>query len=186
MKADLLKVMILNIAFSCLLVHAKNPQEQKVGLNAHVHGSSELMIVMEGRVLEIQFISPAINLIGFEHQAMTKQDIAIVKNTASLLGEHDELFSFSGSRCSLINSVIDTSDLIKRDEHKEGHAIHDTHTQIVSKYNYDCEVMSKSLTITATLFDTFSNIQQVRVMWITDKKQGAVTLNAENKTINLW
>jgi hypothetical protein len=39
--------------------------------------------------------------------------------------------------------------------------------------------------MTVGLFECFSGLQQLRVMWITETQQGAATLNAEQNTIIL-
>ena len=48
-------------------------EDGAASLVAHVHGLSELAIAMEGEKLEIQFTSPAMNLVGFEHQASSRK-----------------------------------------------------------------------------------------------------------------
>ena len=40
-------------------------QEQQ----AHVHGTAELFVVLDGNQLDIELRSPAMNLLGFEHRA---------------------------------------------------------------------------------------------------------------------
>ena len=97
-------------------------------LDAHVHGLSELTIAMEGNRLDIQFESPAMNLVGFEYKATSKKDIATVKNAESLLSQPDALFVFFGADCQLIKTSTDTSALIEEDHHhSKTHKDHDDH-----------------------------------------------------------
>ena len=64
---------------SCLsLAHA-----QQANLGAHVHGVSELNIVIEGNKIEIQLRTPAKNIVGFEHEASTKKQIKKVKQSGT-------------------------------------------------------------------------------------------------------
>ena len=44
---------------------------QSSSLDAHVHGEAQLMIAIEGRDLEIQLRSPAVNIFGFEQEPNT-------------------------------------------------------------------------------------------------------------------
>ena len=78
------------VAVSSLsLAHA-----QQANLGAHVHGISELNIIIEGNKLEIQLRSPAMNILGFEHKADTVQQIIKVKQSELKLHDHEALFSF--------------------------------------------------------------------------------------------
>ncbi len=61
-----LQLLIICIAAYSQLISKANAQENAVNLKAHVHGLSELTIVMEQKKLEIQLIAPAMDLVGFE------------------------------------------------------------------------------------------------------------------------
>lgn len=196
MKKALLNIITLIITCANLLAHAGSPQEQGANFEAHVHGLSEMTIAIEGKSLEIQIISPAMNLVGFEHKARTKKDIAAVENAASVLSKHESLFSFIGDRCTLVNTSLDVSSVIDKhhdahdhsakpemDENK--HAQHDNHSEITVDYHYNCESLGKLSSISVALFEAFFGIHQLRVMWITETQQGATTLNAEHNTIIL-
>ncbi|MFT7009818.1 MAG: hypothetical protein ACJAXJ_004372 [Colwellia sp.] len=197
----LLNIILLNVFLLGQLVHAENQQKQDTRLDAHVHGLSEMTMAIEGEILDIQLISPTINLFGFEHKASNKKEITIVNNAKALLSNTAALFSFSGGGCSLINTVIDVSGLIKLDENEHEHqpkdnkkshddhsdqeASHENHSQVVANYRYHCEEIATLSAITALAFDQFSGINNIHAMWITDTKQGVVTLSAERKIIRL-
>lgn len=188
MKTNLLNIIMLIIICSSLLAHADSSQQQGANLEAHMHGLSEMTIAIEGKSLEIQITSPAMNLIGFEHKARTTKDIEMVENAVSLLGKHATLFSLSGDHCTLVNTSVDVSGVIDsyHDEHEEdSHAEHGNHSEIIANYHYNCEGVEKLSAINVTLFDIFSGIHQLRVMWVTETLQGATTLNAENNMIIL-
>ena len=76
----LLNIILLNVFLLGQNVHAKNQHEQGTSLNAHVHGLSEMTMAIEGGIVDIQLISPTVNLIGFEHKASNKEEITIVNN----------------------------------------------------------------------------------------------------------
>lgn len=80
------------------IAQAHLPEKGTIRLDTHVHGLSELTIAMEGKSLEIQLTSPAMNLVGFEHKASSKKDNAAVENATSLLREYDSHFLLSGGR----------------------------------------------------------------------------------------
>jgi len=94
-------------------------------LDAHVHGLSELTIAMDAKSIEIQLISPAMNLVGFEHKATSKQDIAAVKKAELILGQQDSLFLIAGGDCEHLSTSIDSGDLLESESHHEKHDDHD-------------------------------------------------------------
>ena len=180
---------------SLSLAHA-----QQANLGAHVHGVSELNIVIEGNKLEMQLRSPTINIVGFEHKASTAQQIRKVKQSEVKLHDHKSLFSFSSGGCKLTQAKIDLSDLIEHkttekdahthDHHKndldhshEHEDEHGDHSEIVAHYYYDCEDMDELSSISLGFFDVFPVMQQIKSMLITTSGQGAASLTRSNKTI---
>lgn len=124
-------VTIIFFALTSFTVSICSYAEQKDhSLDAHVHGLSELTIAMEGDRLDIQFESPAMNLVGFEYKATSNKDIATVKNTESLLSQPDTLFVFSGADCQLTKTSADASALYEEDHHhSQTHKDHDYHRE---------------------------------------------------------
>ncbi len=190
-----IKFIAIIFFFTSPLIYAEKPQEQHVSHVAHVHGLSELTLEMEGEKLEIQLQSPAMNLLGFEHKARTKNDIAAVEHAQSQLSNPDSLFLFSEGHCSVTDTAIDVSAVLdsEHDRHKDDedkietddHEHEDRHSEIIASYHYRCESTATLSAITVNLFEIFSGIQQVKTLWITEKQQGGLTLNAENRIINL-
>jgi hypothetical protein len=186
------------LAVSCLsLAHA-----QQVNLGAHVHGVSELNIVIEGNKLEMQLRSPAMNIVGFEHKASTEQQIRKVKQSEVKLHGHKALFSFSSGGCKLTQTQIDLANLIKKnaieknvhDHHKsdpdhhhekekEKEKGHGDHSEVVAHYYYDCEDIDDLSSLSLGFFDVFPAMQQINGIWITTSGQGAASLTRSNKTI---
>ncbi len=197
MKQYLINILIV-IAFVAT-IQPIQAQEQVNTLEAHVHGLSELMIVAEGNALEIQLISPAINLLGFEHKASTSKDIMIVEKTALRLSQHDALFLISDADCTLINKSIDLSKIIDTDitkktqqhesnddEHKHDHDVYEqdkVHINIVANYKYRCKNSASLSSITVTLFELFPGIHEIRAMWVDQTLQGAITLTPNHRVI---
>ena len=95
-------------------------------LDAHVHGLSELTIAMDAKTIELQLISPAMNLVGFEYKASSKQDIAAVKQAELLLEQQDSLFLIAGGDCEHLSTSIDSDGLLKADAHEDQEK-HDDH-----------------------------------------------------------
>ena len=176
-------------------------------LDAHVHGLSELTIAMDAKSIEIQLISPAMNLVGFEYKASSKQDIAAVKQAELILGQQDLLFLIAGGGCQHLSTSIDSGDLLESESHHEKHDDHDkhndhddhekhddhddhdghdqgeTHSEMVASYSYTCKDSSKLSSLTVGLFTSFTGIHKINTLWVTPSKQGSNMLSAKNPTI---
>lgn len=95
--------------------------------SAHVHGLATLRLAVESEALEIEFESPAANLLGFEHKAHSTEDRARVEKAATVLQAGDNLFVLNNADCKLDNVELDYSDLLSNqephhDEHHDKHA----------------------------------------------------------------
>ena len=119
---------ILSIAVTLFTgIQSAYAEKSAESLDAHVHGLSELTIAMDAKTIELQLISPAMNLVGFEHKASSKQDIAAVKQAELILGQHNSLFLIAGGDCEHLSTSIDSDDLLESDNHHDGHDDHDKH-----------------------------------------------------------
>lgn len=208
MKRPLPNILSLTIAFA-LAAQFAHAEEGATSLEAHVHGLSELAIAMEGKSLEIQFTSPAMNLVGFEHKASAPKDILAIENAALMLRQHEKLFLFSGGRCDHVKTSIDLSELIESDEHEhadqqsstehkkeheehekheeheehEEHAQENNHSDVVANYKYRCENIAQLPAITVGLFETFPGIHKMNAVWVKPTQQGTVTLTPNNRIV---
>ena len=69
---------------------------------AHVHGIATLNLAMEGDKLEIEFVSPAGNIVGFEHEAVTAAERRAIRDAIQQLMKGNELFDLPpAAGCSL-------------------------------------------------------------------------------------
>lgn len=171
--------------------------ERASSLEAHIHGQSELTIAAEGETLEIKLVSPAINLLGFEHKASTPKDIATVEKAALTLRQHDALFLLSGGDCKHINTSMDVKNLMGADDHihthqnelnedeheHQGQAQNESHGEVVAIYTYRCENVVSISSITVSLFELFTGIHKIHAMWVMQTQQGAATLTPNNRII---
>ena len=127
---------ILSIAVTLFTgIQSAYAEKSAESLDAHVHGLSELTIAMDAKTIELQLISPAMNLVGFEYKASSKQDIAAVKQAELLLEQQDSLFLIAGGDCEHLSTSIDSDGLLepgahedqeKHDDHHD-HEKHDDH-----------------------------------------------------------
>ena len=88
----------LPVAASLLMLIGVTAAQQ----SAHVHGIATLNLAMEGDKLEIEFVSPAGNIVGFEHEAVTAAERRAIRDAIEQLMKGNELFDLPpAAGCSL-------------------------------------------------------------------------------------
>lgn len=188
------------------VVHAGSDGHHK----AHVHGISEMTLVLEKNKLDIEFESPADNVVGFEHTASTPEQKRAVEKARDVLSAPQKLFQFSGATCALTHHQVDVSSLLSHEDHDHheghhGHEEHDheeddhdhdsdkgshkeshkeSHSEIKAEYQFQCKEGGKLKSISVGLLDAFPGIEKLNVKWVADGKQGATRLNKSVKTID--
>ena len=92
---------------------------------AHVHGIATLNLAMEGGELEIEFVSPAGNIVGFEHEAVTEAERRAIRDAIEQLRKGHELFDLPpAASCSLRVAEVAHG---HEEEHDAGQDDHDEH-----------------------------------------------------------
>ena len=178
---------------------------------AHEHGVAHMNVAFEGNELYIELISPAANIVGFEHQPRTQEQKAAVKAAIKKLEAGEKLFAFSsGVGGSLVKSKVHTdinndsgheSDETKSHEHdeisrdagndaeKHGHEDHqhadehERHSEFKAEYHFMCKKPEKLVYVDVMLFSVFSGIEHIEVQLLTGTKQTALELTAKKKKI---
>ena len=170
--------------------HDQSDQHSTSEQQAHLHGVAELTLAIEGNKLEISLESPAVNIVGFEHKATSKQQIKAVEQAKSILESSPRLFSFSGSDCVLQQASVDMSALIEQDHHDHHDDEHDdehddSHSEVSADYHYQCAQGEKLDSISVNLIALFPSFEKLKVMWLTDSQQGAAELTATSSLVRI-
>lgn len=168
---------LLILASSSLNVFSS---EAHLSQGTHVHGEAMLNVVLEGSALYIEFASPAINLIGFEHAPGNDEQAAAFSNAEQMLASADRLFHFSATQCLLENAEIEAPDM-KNHELTDHHEHADFH----ASYVFQCEQAKDLTTISVRLFAVFPGIQEIKAQWILQDKQGFASLTENNSTLSV-
>ncbi|MCG7944546.1 MAG: DUF2796 domain-containing protein, partial [Candidatus Thiodiazotropha taylori] len=91
--------------------------------DAHVHGEAQMLIALDGTSLELEFKSPAMNIVGFEHQPKSEKQVNAVKAAMETLKQPNQIFTLStDAQCSPVSIEVE-SPLAKYDgdEHDHDH-----------------------------------------------------------------
>lgn len=164
--------------------------------HAHEHGVSTLKIAVEGTLLEMQLVSPGMDIVGFEHAPSTDTDRQAVAKAGALLAEGATLFVLSAdARCRLVKADVDhpflSTDIEKREHgekhgHKRGEqhghrdAADDGHSAFQAHYRFNCEDIGKLRRMDVKLFEKFPAAREIEVEAITPRGQIARELTPDS------
>ena len=144
------------------------------GLGAHEHGAADLTVAVAGPDVVLELISPAQNVFGFEHEAVSDDDLATVADRTDVLKEGDVLAVNDEAGCSL--SEPGSTQIVQDGSHSE----------LTASWTYACDNPEEIAAIDAsTLFAEFPNFEDVDVQWISDSAQGAGELSPSEDSLRL-
>ena len=169
--------------------------------SAHVHGTAAINLAIEGEELEIEFVSPAGNIVGFEHEAVTPGERQAIRDAIEQLEEGHALFDLPhAASCSLHVADVkhghqeeeDPTDGrghgAEGDDHDEhGHTeekADSTHSEFHAHYHYECDG-SPITEIGVRLFEHWPRIEEIRVQALTPTGQFGAVTKAKDPVIRL-
>ena len=157
---------------------------------SHVHGNAELNVVLMEKQLQVEFVSPAINLLGFERPPITDVESATMNNTIKQLQHGGWLIEGVPSTCQLSTEEFEAPFFEERESNKHDHEHEsskheaEAHSNFRVRYLYDCDAaLKKQLRILA--FDHYNGIETLTVQWITNLMQGYTQLSRDNPVLYL-
>ncbi|MEJ8865302.1 DUF2796 domain-containing protein [Pseudomonas jessenii] len=187
--------LLLALPFAMLplaVAHAADEHDHEHGsLGAHEHGVGRLNAVLDGKTLELELESPAMNLVGFEHVATSDADKAKVAAARAQLEQPLALFNLpKAAGCVVENQELESPLFGDKpdadDDHDEdakdedGHEHHHDHSEIHAHYQFTCATPAalKSLDL-ANIFTRFPATQKIQVQLIGPSGQQGVEVTAK-------
>ncbi|CAG8869905.1 DUF2796 domain-containing protein [Pseudomonas fluorescens] len=187
--------LLLALPFAMLplaVAHAADEHDHEHGsLAAHEHGVGRLNAALDGKTLELELESPAMNLVGFEHVATSDADKAKVAAARAQLEQPLALFNLpKAAGCVVENQELESPLFGDKpdadDDHDEdakdedGHEHHHDHSEIHARYQFTCATPAalKSLDL-ATLFNSFPATRTIQVQLIGPSGQQGVEVTAK-------
>lgn len=163
-------------------------QDEHGSLDAHEHGAAQLNIVLDGKALELQLESPAMNLVGFEHAASSVADKAKVAAVREQLQQPLSLFGLGAGECSLSQHTLE-SPLFAEPGHDHDHDHESSHgsehSEIHAHYTFSCQTPDKLQQLDLReLFKRFPATAKIQVQLIGPNGQQGETLTAAQPTLN--
>ncbi|WP_165681713.1 DUF2796 domain-containing protein [Metapseudomonas otitidis] len=175
---------LLPLAFSVQAHEHDHDHEGHGSLGAHEHGVARLNAALDGSTLELELESPAMNLVGFEHEARSDADKAAVAKARAELEKPLALFALpEAAGCKVSEQKLE-SPLFgnapeKAHEHEHKHEDGDKHdhehSEIHAHYHLECATPAKLTGLDLKgLFTRFPATQKIQVQLIGPKgQQGA-------------
>jgi hypothetical protein len=84
----------------------------------HQHGLAQINLAIEEKDVHIALISPAANIVGFEHEPHTPEQEAAIKQALQTLEDGSSLFGLSSKAdCQLVEAQV-TTDIMSETDHE--------------------------------------------------------------------
>ena len=86
--------MTKNIYFSLLLsaVATVSFAEETRQVDKHEHGVGELNIAIDKNIIDFEFMLPGADIVGFEYEAKSEEDLALVSNALEKFEDYKNVF----------------------------------------------------------------------------------------------
>ena len=184
---------------------------EKRELGAHEHGHSALNIAIEGDRVEMELMAPGADIVGFEHEAASADDKAVVAQAKAVLGEPLALFGFTDAAgCAVETAAVEIEGEEHMDDHGDGHgdeahaeeehheegehadADHEahegeaSHNEFHAAYALTCSAPDALDAIDfAAFFETFAGAEEVEVTVISEKGQSSYEVERDAAVVDL-
>ena len=170
----------LTCAFLLIMIAGSSNTKAQSAVS-HVHGNAELNVVLMGQKIQVEFVSPAANLLGFERLPITDEESTVVNNTIKQLQHGGWLIEGFPETCQLSTEAFEAPAYT---EHESSEHDAEAHSNFRGTYLYDCDMPPRTqLKILA--FDHYTGIETLTVQWIADQKQGYTQLDRGNPVLDL-
>ncbi|WP_447745350.1 DUF2796 domain-containing protein [Pseudomonas nicosulfuronedens] len=189
-----MRPLLLAVALLPLAAQAHDEHEHG-SLGKHEHGVAQLNVALDGKTLELEMDSPAMNFVGFEHAATSDADKATVATVQAQLKQPLQLLGLPASAQCSVQSVELSSPLFgdapKAEDHDHEHADGDhdeheghQHADIDAHYQLTCAQPQELASLDfAPLFKRFPATQKIQVQLIGPSGQQGAELTAANPSL---
>jgi len=176
--------------------------EESRQVDKHEHGVGELNIAIDGSLAEFEFMLPGADIVGFEYEAKSDEDLAKIENALLVLENHENLFALTkDSKCVLADldyhlsgeehdehadeEHADEEHDEHADEEHEEHADEESHTEFYAKYSFKCDNIKQLDKVEFSYFKTFPNSSELEVQFVSDIGSNAFEVEADKPVIIL-
>lgn len=173
-------------------------------MDAHVHGVSTVEIAIEHGAIEINLLSPGMDIVGFEHEATSAEDKEAVAAAIHQFLIPKEIVALPDAAGCQLNAVLahlhtgdhehdDTDEHMEGDhdhdhdhdeaegdahehEHEHGDEAEAKHSEFHVTYGFACEDEDALTSIAFPFFERFPNAGEIEVQYVTEAGAGTAEL----------
>ena len=194
----------LNIPILCLCVFAVlfydlnlKPVGAEHGHHeSHVHGVAHINVALEKHELYIEVISPAANIVGFEHPPGNEKEKEAVRKAVDILKAGEKAFKLTSRAGAVLKEALVTTghedEGHHEDEHEKSHDEQhehakedhdDQHSEFKAVYRFHCRYPDKLKHLDVILFEHFKGIKEIDVQVLTETRQTSLELTPQKNRI---
>ena len=129
----------------------------------HEHGKVTINVALEEKLLVIELDSPAVNVVGFEHEPRTDGERAAVRTASDLLKSGQGLFGTPQDALCLFEGADVKAQWEQSHEMHGTHEEREHHADYEARFTYRCEAPSQLTWIEPLLLDKLRNVTEARV-----------------------
>ena len=159
--------------------------EETRQVDKHEHGVGELNIAVEGNAMNLEFMIPGADIVGFEYEAKSDSDIALVNTALSKFQDFESIFTLSSSgNCNLVNAEIEIN---QGDDHEDEHDHEDeeAHNEFVAHYSFTCGNVKEIDRIDFPYFTTFPNSGELEIQFVSEVGSTSFEVEGDKPFIDL-
>lgn len=189
-------VFLVKLIVLSALAFAEEHEHRQLGV--HEHGVGQLNVALEDASLYIEFVSPAMNIVGFEHAPNNPEQEKAVQQAKQTLEDGNQMFSLPPeAQCELAATELETDMGGVEDahdheaEHEAEDHVHESehddevHSEFYVSYEFRCANPASLTHIDVQLFELFPTKEELQVQTITGKGQTSGTLNPASTRLAL-
>ena len=167
------------VAFGCLLTYPTVAADFEQH-PPHEHGKVTINVALDGNQLVVELESPAVNVVGFEHEPRSEAERAAVSGAEKLLGSGRGLFTLPRqARCQFEKTDLkrpqwETTDDVPGQPEPPGQ-----HADYEARFTYQCWSPNQLKWLEPALLDKLRNVTEARLNIATQRgQQSEIATNA--------
>lgn len=139
---------------------------------AHVHGNGKVEVTMEVDKLDIDIDIPGDSIVGFETQPSTDKQKKAVDEALALLKDLAKVVTVDGGNCTVKENKAEV-------DYENGHS------EFEVDLEFTCAKPLEVKSLTFVVMDTFKNLKQLEVVYVSKAKQDQKILKGKERTFSL-
>lgn len=151
---------------------------------AHMHGTGQLLVAIDGTAVSLELTVPAADIVGFEREPADAAERAGVDGALATLAEPLTLFSFSpDAGCAVTSSAAHFGD---EGEHEAEPHAHEEHADFAAPYLLDCSQLNGGqLELETQFFTLFESAEALVIEGLVDGSPVQAALSRQEPSARL-